>query len=374
MKKKTTEQRVSRIVLLAAIISTVVFITSIIAFGVMDNRYWERVRTHSNDRDTMYANIVNHLEYNGLDETATAMMAEFSQKYTDFSNFIVTDSNFRILYSMNKGFIDENTTNFYIVMDEPRNTALICDAEGNIISIHSLETSNWEALRRLTESYPAKSGAPRIPTLSTPEDASGHATYGDGNANYAVSGYGHVVSVSSGDYGYDPSASTLRFNAIKSKNLYVSFLYNAGSSQWHGNYNQNQDAYYTLRNALITIAILSFLLYWLALPVFVFLDARRHDNHPALWGVLALFTNIVGLIVYLAVRPERLCCANCHEPLDRAHAYCPLCGTRNRAKCQNCGQLMLSDWLYCPACGTPGAEELPSGEIVAEMADTGNQG
>jgi hypothetical protein len=44
-----------------------------------------------------------------------------------------------------------------------------------------------------------------------------------------------------------------------------------------------------------------FLVYWLGLPVWVYLDARARSEAAALWGLFVLFTNLVGLLAYLIV-------------------------------------------------------------------------
>lgn len=44
-----------------------------------------------------------------------------------------------------------------------------------------------------------------------------------------------------------------------------------------------------------------FLVYWLGLPVWVYLDARARAEAAALWGLFVLFTNLVGLLAYLIV-------------------------------------------------------------------------
>jgi hypothetical protein len=53
--------------------------------------------------------------------------------------------------------------------------------------------------------------------------------------------------------------------------------------------------------AVLLTGLAGFLVYWLALPVWVYLDARARAEAAALWGVFVLFTNLVGLIAYLIV-------------------------------------------------------------------------
>jgi hypothetical protein len=53
--------------------------------------------------------------------------------------------------------------------------------------------------------------------------------------------------------------------------------------------------------ALLLTSLVGFLVYWLGLPLWVYLDARARGDAAALWGVFVLFTNLVGLIGYLIV-------------------------------------------------------------------------
>jgi len=51
----------------------------------------------------------------------------------------------------------------------------------------------------------------------------------------------------------------------------------------------------------LLIGIVGFATYWLALPLWVYLDARARGDAAALWCVFVLFTNLVGLVAYLIV-------------------------------------------------------------------------
>lgn len=53
--------------------------------------------------------------------------------------------------------------------------------------------------------------------------------------------------------------------------------------------------------ASLLIGLVGFVVYWLALPFWVYLDARARGDAAALWGIFVLFTNLVGLIAYLIV-------------------------------------------------------------------------
>lgn len=52
---------------------------------------------------------------------------------------------------------------------------------------------------------------------------------------------------------------------------------------------------------LTLIPLVGFIVYWLGLPLWVYLDARARGETAALWAVFVLLTNLVGLLAYLIV-------------------------------------------------------------------------
>jgi hypothetical protein len=67
----------------------------------------------------------------------------------------------------------------------------------------------------------------------------------------------------------------------------------------------------------------------IALLVWVARDAKaRGMDSAVLWMLLVFFTNIIGLIVYLLVRPQGnlVVCPNCGNKRLQASVRCPHCG------------------------------------------------
>lgn len=101
------------------------------------------------------------------------------------------------------------------------------------------------------------------------------------------------------------------------------------------------------------------LAYWLLLPVWVFLDARRRKTPPLPWALLVLVTNIVGLIVYWIVQNQTgkapaiagPVCPACGKPVQEEHPYCPWCATPLHKNCTACGKPLERGWVACPWCG-----------------------
>jgi len=52
---------------------------------------------------------------------------------------------------------------------------------------------------------------------------------------------------------------------------------------------------------LAIIPLAGFIMYWLGLPLWVYLDARTRGETAALWAIFVLLTNLVGLLAYLIV-------------------------------------------------------------------------
>jgi hypothetical protein len=52
--------------------------------------------------------------------------------------------------------------------------------------------------------------------------------------------------------------------------------------------------------------VISLGIYWLSLPVWVFLDARQRSERAWIWAAFVLVGNLVALLAYLLVRTERI--------------------------------------------------------------------
>ena len=68
----------------------------------------------------------------------------------------------------------------------------------------------------------------------------------------------------------------------------------------------------------------------IALLVWVARDAKARGMDSAiLWMLLVMFTGIIGLIIYLFVRPQgnMVQCPNCHNKRLQASVKCPHCGS-----------------------------------------------
>jgi hypothetical protein len=88
-------------------------------------------------------------------------------------------------------------------------------------------------------------------------------------------------------------------------------------------------------------------------PIFnwVSVDSRRRAMSTTLWGVLALVTLYVGLVIYLACRTEvRSACPVCGSYPPASFTFCPCCGSMLGASCPSCGA-PSREGRYCATCG-----------------------
>jgi hypothetical protein len=100
------------------------------------------------------------------------------------------------------------------------------------------------------------------------------------------------------------------------------------------------------------VAALGLLLYWLSVAWWVYLDARRRENNPFAWGMLALLTNLVGVAIYLIARRQWLQCPNCGGGVEKKFRNCPWCGHALVTVCAKCSQPLQRGWTHCASCGT----------------------
>ncbi len=108
-------------------------------------------------------------------------------------------------------------------------------------------------------------------------------------------------------------------------------------------------------SGLITFGLqvyrISFILFWLLLPLWVYRDARRRPTNAAAWGILTLVTSVIGWLVYLIARPSLGVCPNCGQEQSSSLKFCTGCGTLLKTCCSECGSELDKEWEYCGSCG-----------------------
>jgi hypothetical protein len=136
------------------------------------------------------------------------------------------------------------------------------------------------------------------------------------------------------------------------------------------------------------LAIFFVAVFWLAVAVWVYKDARRRVDDPwlvAMATLIGLVPPFVGALIYLLLRPpeyleevrereleirameDRLATRDLHCPVCRAQVeanflVCPVCTTKLKQSCVNCKAPLEALWQVCPYCETP-VETPPTAEL-----------
>jgi RNA polymerase subunit RPABC4/transcription elongation factor Spt4 len=113
----------------------------------------------------------------------------------------------------------------------------------------------------------------------------------------------------------------------------------------------------------------------IVLAFWVGMDANRRGMNGLLWGLLVLFTFVVGLLVYLIVAQTggngsreqvvaegatsavpatvaRRACGQCGGKVEAGFRVCPFCGAALAAGCPSCAKPVEAGWKVCPYCST----------------------
>lgn len=133
---------------------------------------------------------------------------------------------------------------------------------------------------------------------------------------------------------------------------------------------------------------------WFALAIWAARDLRARSRSiaaAALVFLLVLVLPIVGLVIYLLLRPretlaeaydralgqeallqqieERPACPGCSRTIDSRWMVCPHCHTRLREPCPACNSLLELQWDLCPYCGTIVRAEPVEAAVAAPAID-----
>src|SRR5262245_38092186 len=129
-------------------------------------------------------------------------------------------------------------------------------------------------------------------------------------------------------------------------------------------------------NLVVNLLILMLVVFWLALIVFTYLDARRRISDPFLvaCATVASFIPYIGTAVYAILRPpefledahereleikaaelrvrqlEESSCPQCEYPVEKNYLRCPNCQHSLKDPCPSCGKPVDPRWAVCPYC------------------------
>jgi RNA polymerase subunit RPABC4/transcription elongation factor Spt4 len=128
---------------------------------------------------------------------------------------------------------------------------------------------------------------------------------------------------------------------------------------------------------LVAVGIAYAAVLWLAVVVWAYRDVKSRTHDAASQGMavlLVVFFNILGLVLYLILRPEQTLaesyersleaetllheledqhlCPSCRRRVEEDFIICPYCRVGLREHCSKCGKVLSVAWLACPYCGS----------------------
>lgn len=99
------------------------------------------------------------------------------------------------------------------------------------------------------------------------------------------------------------------------------------------------------------LAMLLVCVYWVLVALWMYRDAARCKLSPLYWGLIGLFTSLIGLIVYKIYKHSAALCPACGAAQSAGHLYCANCGAQLGARCANCGGKVGAKDSFCHHCG-----------------------
>lgn len=99
------------------------------------------------------------------------------------------------------------------------------------------------------------------------------------------------------------------------------------------------------------LAMLFFCVYWVLVALWLYKDAAKCQLSPLYWGLIGLFTNLIGLIVYKIYKRSMALCPTCGAAQGADHLYCSFCGAQLGVRCENCGNKVGTKDSFCHHCG-----------------------
>lgn len=107
----------------------------------------------------------------------------------------------------------------------------------------------------------------------------------------------------------------------------------------------------TAIKATAALAMLFFCIYWVLVALWLYRDAAKCKLSPLYWGLIGLFTNIIGLIVYKIYKRSMAICSECGAAQSSDHLYCSSCGAQLGQRCKSCGCKVGEKDSFCHHCG-----------------------
>lgn len=99
------------------------------------------------------------------------------------------------------------------------------------------------------------------------------------------------------------------------------------------------------------IVMLLFMIYWVLTAMWVYQNAVRSRLYAPVWGIITLFTNLAGVLLYVIYKNINSVCAFCGAVQSSSNLFCVHCGKQIGISCVQCGSTLKMNDDYCPKCG-----------------------
>ena len=109
----------------------------------------------------------------------------------------------------------------------------------------------------------------------------------------------------------------------------------------------------TALKATAALAMLFFCVYWVLVALWLYRDAAGCKLSPLYWGLIGLFTNLIGVIVYKIFKRSLAVCPSCGGAQSAGHLFCSYCGVQLGRRCTACGSQVGTKDRFCHHCGKP---------------------
>ena len=103
--------------------------------------------------------------------------------------------------------------------------------------------------------------------------------------------------------------------------------------------------------AAAAAAMLLFMVYWILIALWIYQNAKKSNLAAAAWGILTLFTNLAGVLIYVIYKYTNAICAKCGTVQSKKNTFCAHCGHKIGISCPHCGEILSPNDNYCPKCG-----------------------
>lgn len=148
--------------------------------------------------------------------------------------------------------------------------------------------------------------------------------------------------------------SSLFFKDIQNKKIYcLSYILNKDKSEklcfiTDAVPCKNGGIYFEICEIIIASL---FAAYLIIVALWTYQNAKRNNLNAPLWGIVCLFTNIIGVAIYALYKKNATVCENCRLVQSKTNIYCPRCRRKLNDVCKSCKSIINKNDNYCPHCG-----------------------